>query len=336
MKMNKCILKLTAALALVFAVSSCSKKVQKVPELVWHEDFEAAKKAAAKENKGIMLLFTGSDWDKYSKKFKKNVVESEKFLIKFANDYVFVNLDFTEKEFNAAYLVRERTEEEQQRHEELQRRFFEKEHLGRDVYNVNQYPSVFFLTQEGWYLDSIIYTDEVSTFEGFEKTVHYDQIKKLSACADKIRESSGVEKAEAVNTFYETIPPVYISSITDLIENFPAYDPENKTGYLGKFEQAEAYFEAYALNSKGEDASVVYIKVAEDVTNHLSAAERQNMYSMAVLVKLQLGKDTGKYDYEGIINYLQKAYDIDPQNEIAPDILYQLEKAKQVYREQKQ
>ena len=325
--------KLISAAVIFLSAAGCSKK-QKVPELVWQTDFEAAKKIAAENNKGIMFLFTGSDWDRYSNKFKKNVVESEQFLIKYADDFVFLNFDFAEREFNAAYLPRNDSQEEADRIEKAQKDFAERDYIARDIYSVTQYPTVLFLSQEGWYLDSVIYTEETSTFTGFEKACHSAQIEKLSSLAEKVRKSSGIEKAGAINELYEATPAIYLAPLRDLIASYPEYDPENKTGNLGKFEQAKAYFDAYEELVHGRDAAAVYVTVAENKDNHLNEAERQNIYFMAALVELQEGKDTGSYDYGAIVDYLQEAYDCDPNNEIGPDILYQLEKARQQYKAQ--
>ena len=60
----------------------------------WTSDFEAAKKLAAKENKCLYVLFTGSDWCPYCVKLNKNVLSKDKFK-KFAKDnLVLVYIDF--------------------------------------------------------------------------------------------------------------------------------------------------------------------------------------------------------------------------------------------------
>ena len=60
----------------------------------WTSDFEAAKKLAAKENKHMYVLFTGSDWCPYCVKLNKNVLSKDKCK-KFAKDnLVLVYIDF--------------------------------------------------------------------------------------------------------------------------------------------------------------------------------------------------------------------------------------------------
>ncbi len=62
-------------------------------ELTWLTDLDEAKKVATKENKKLLVDFTGSDWCGYCMKLHKEVFATEEFE-KFAKDYVLVELDF--------------------------------------------------------------------------------------------------------------------------------------------------------------------------------------------------------------------------------------------------
>lgn len=71
-------------------------------ELTWLTDLDEARKVAAKDNKKILVDFTGSDWCGYCIKLHKEVFDTEQFE-KFAKDYVLVELDFPKrKELPAA------------------------------------------------------------------------------------------------------------------------------------------------------------------------------------------------------------------------------------------
>jgi protein disulfide-isomerase len=65
-------------------------------ELTWLTDLDEAKKAAAKDNKKILVDFTGSDWCGYCIMLHKEVFATDEFE-KFAKDYVLVELDFPKK-----------------------------------------------------------------------------------------------------------------------------------------------------------------------------------------------------------------------------------------------
>ena len=62
-------------------------------ELTWLTDLDEAKKVATKENKKLLVDFTGSDWCGYCIKLHKEVFDTPEFE-KFAKDYVLVELDF--------------------------------------------------------------------------------------------------------------------------------------------------------------------------------------------------------------------------------------------------
>ncbi len=68
----------------------------------WTEDFEAAKKLAAKEKKDLLMDFTGSDWCAYCIKLKKEVLSKPEFISTVPKSFVLVELDFPqEKEQDA-------------------------------------------------------------------------------------------------------------------------------------------------------------------------------------------------------------------------------------------
>lgn len=60
----------------------------------WTLDFETAKAKAAKENKKIIVLFQGSDWNEESKQLEKTTWSSEEFKSLAARKFMLVNVDF--------------------------------------------------------------------------------------------------------------------------------------------------------------------------------------------------------------------------------------------------
>jgi thioredoxin-related protein len=61
----------------------------------WKPSFEEAKNQAVKENKNILLVFSGSDWCAPCIKLEKNVWQSESF--KNENNWVLYKADFPKK-----------------------------------------------------------------------------------------------------------------------------------------------------------------------------------------------------------------------------------------------
>ena len=62
--------------------------------LKWHTNYQDAAAMAKKQNKPMLLFFTGSDWCGWCKKLDKEVFMSPEFTDKMANKFVFVELDY--------------------------------------------------------------------------------------------------------------------------------------------------------------------------------------------------------------------------------------------------
>lgn len=62
-------------------------------KLTWHTDVNEALEIAIKENKKVMLFFTGSDWCGWCTKLQNEVFRTSDFE-KWSNDMVLVELDF--------------------------------------------------------------------------------------------------------------------------------------------------------------------------------------------------------------------------------------------------
>ena len=60
----------------------------------WLTDLDAAKKQAEKENKAILVDFTGSDWCPPCIKLKKDVLDTAEFKKFAAENFVLVEIDF--------------------------------------------------------------------------------------------------------------------------------------------------------------------------------------------------------------------------------------------------
>lgn len=66
----------------------------------WKSSLEEAKIEAAKENKQILLVFSGSDWCAPCMKLEKNIWKSEVFKNEANEKYVLIKADFPKKKAN--------------------------------------------------------------------------------------------------------------------------------------------------------------------------------------------------------------------------------------------
>ncbi|MBK8600455.1 MAG: thioredoxin family protein [Flavobacterium sp.] len=84
--------KVLLSLMLLFVASVYSQN--------WKSDFEDAKATAAKENKNIVLVFSGSDWCAPCIKLDKVVWQSEAFKKEVEKNWVAYKADFPKKKAN--------------------------------------------------------------------------------------------------------------------------------------------------------------------------------------------------------------------------------------------
>lgn len=70
-------------------------------------DFAAAKEKAAKENKALLVEFTGSDWCPPCISLNKEVFSKDEFLKAAQKDFVLVSLDFPKRKKLSPELVKQ-------------------------------------------------------------------------------------------------------------------------------------------------------------------------------------------------------------------------------------
>ena len=66
----------------------------------WKVDFSEAKELASKNNKPIILVFSGSDWCAPCMKLEKNIFNTEEFKAYAAKKYVLLKADFPQRKKN--------------------------------------------------------------------------------------------------------------------------------------------------------------------------------------------------------------------------------------------
>lgn len=120
----------------------------------WQTDFAAAQAAAKKDNKAILLDFTGSDWCGWCIKMKKDSLDQKAFQEFADKKLVLVEVDFPNN--------KKQTEAVKKQNEDLQKRYNvegfptfvlvdgEGKELGRHVGYLKGGPSAFVEKIEGW------------------------------------------------------------------------------------------------------------------------------------------------------------------------------------------
>lgn len=78
---------------LVFAFLLCGV-IGQAQELNWHTDMNKATEASLKENKPLLLFFTGSDWCGWCIKLQRDVLKTNEFATWAMQNVILVELDF--------------------------------------------------------------------------------------------------------------------------------------------------------------------------------------------------------------------------------------------------
>ena len=83
-------------------------------KLIWHEDLKEAVTISQKENKPLMLFFTGSDWCGWCIRLQKEVFFKPEFTKWAAENVVLVELDFPRKKAQSQELRAQNAQLQQQ------------------------------------------------------------------------------------------------------------------------------------------------------------------------------------------------------------------------------
>lgn len=132
--MRKIFLILSLSLLLITSLSCAQEKalVEKdSPKLNWIEDYQMALDNASKENKTILINFTGSDWCKWCIKLDQEVFSHKEFV-----DYADKNLIMLKIDFPTTF--QQLPQEEQVKRQQLQQQ-----------YGVRGYPTIILADAQG-------------------------------------------------------------------------------------------------------------------------------------------------------------------------------------------
>jgi thioredoxin-related protein len=186
----------------------------------WTEDFEAAKKTAAKEDKHLLIDFTGSDWDGRCKRLNEEVFKTDEFTEKAPQDFVLVKLDFPKQKQQSAEIKKQ--------NKKLQ-----------EEYQVQGLPTIFLALADGTPYARTGYQEG-----GPEK--YLEHLDELQAQADKLEElqanvkqAEGTGKAKALHARVQWKQESGLPVAPDVGAKILALDPENETGLTGRYESAE-------------------------------------------------------------------------------------------------
>lgn len=178
----------------------------------WMTDFSAAKEKAIKENKSLLVDFTGSDWCHWCIKLDEEVFAHEAFKKGVAEKFVLVELDFPRDKSKVS-------EATIKQNAELQKK-----------YNVKGFPTILLMNANGTPFAKTGYQaggpeKYVQSLDAFLK--EGKAIDSSIAAAAKLE---GLEKAKALTMTIDNIDESLLPYYQDITDQITALDPEDKLG----------------------------------------------------------------------------------------------------------
>lgn len=200
--------KLLASVTLALTASFATAAGQE-----WMTDFSAAKEKAEKENKTLVVDFTGSDWCGWCIKLDEEVFAHEAFKKGVEEKFVLVELDFPQDKSKVSEAI-------QKQNAELQ-----------EKYQVRGFPTILLMDAKG-----LPFAQTGYQAGGPEKYVaHLNELNKegetIQSAITSAAKLEGVKKAEAYVSALKLLPDTLLSQYQNVIDQVETLDPEDTTGF---------------------------------------------------------------------------------------------------------
>lgn len=186
----------------------------------WQTDWQAARAAAARDGRVILMDFTGSDWCPWCVKLDKEVFSQEAFRTYAAANLVLMEVDFPRrKELPAELKDQNKTLQEQ--------------------FGVTGFPTIFLVDAQGLPFGRTGY--RAGGAEAY--VAHLKELTEVRTQRDenlqKAAGAEGLERARFLARALEGIPTDLFQFYADTVQEIRKLDPENQTGFRARLTEAE-------------------------------------------------------------------------------------------------
>lgn len=266
----------------------------------WLTDYDEATALAAKENKSLLIDFTGSDWCHWCIKLNEEVFGKEEFLKAAQEKFVLLELDFPKDETKINPKTAAQNASLQQK------------------YSVQGFPTILLTDAKGRPYAQTGYQEggpEKYLESLTEMTAWKTRRDDLFANAEK---AEGVEKAKLLHQGLQVIPEQHIHLYPEVIRNIVANDKEDVTG-IGATQLKEQVYRDFegklmAALEKEDGAQILELVDSFIEKRQIEGIEKQDFLSLKVQVYIA----DGKFDQAEKI--IEEIIAIDPETEIATGI----------------
>ena len=258
---------------------------------LWQTDFAAAKAQAQKENKLLLIDFTGSDWCGWCKKLQKEVFSKKLFQQKAPESFILVELDFPQKT-------------------KLDEKLAAQNQALAKAYGITGYPSILLADAAGVELARTGYQPGgaqayLDHLQGFVK--NHEQVQVLKQEAEKL---GGIEKAKKLDQAVTLLVANGSKrGYDDLSDEIIALDKDGKAGLRPKYELPKkiSAIESQLDRDKDFDKAITALdELAPQAQSVPSLQQRIYLFQAGILIK-------GKGDKEKGLERLQLAQKAAPE-----------------------
>lgn len=227
---------------------------------IWMTDYDAALKAAAEQDKSILVNFTGSDWCLPCIVLHETVFDTETFKSLAPDQFVLLMLDIPR---NAPHLAGVKG-----RNEELAAQF-----------GIDKYPTILLLDAEGRVYGETGYR-EGGPDEYLAHLGQFDRIKEKRdehfAAAD---EAKGVERARELDAALMAVAAAAgLTGYDTVIDEIIALDADNEAGLKAKYDRAHRLEQITSLMNQEKWREAVIQIEQLDKDYELAGTVRQFLY----------------------------------------------------------
>ena len=269
----------------------------------WSHDFKAAQEQAAKENKALLIDFTGSDWCGWCIRLNDEVFKHDAFKNGVKDKFVLVEIDFPQDESKL-------DEATKAQNEKLQ-----------EDYGIQGFPTILLTDASGKPFASTGYQEG-----GPEKYVaHLDELlanrktrDDALAAASKLE---GVAKAEALIKVLQDLglEDAQVSKFYgEIVEQINAADPEDKSGYVKGMEQKAKYAEFQAalgeFAQEGDHAGALALVEKALAEGGFEGDAKQEIAAIKGMVYAEMGK------LDEALKAMDEAKALNPESEMGQQI----------------
>lgn len=303
---------------LVFSLTfvSCGKKTEAADNGCFLT-MDAAAENAKKNKQDILLIITTGDDDEPSRNFCANVLNAPEFKSEISSKYSIVNFDFSEASYQKTVVREDSTPAEQKAADAYADMMYQNAKVA-SLLNVQAAPSVFIFTKEKYYVDEIIFENDVSNVKEFAALIsnYNGRMAEVNEMVKATEKGSVAERVLAIDALFESTDAVYKTFLSDLIAKVIELDKKNETGLLSKYIVADANAKASDSFTEGNVLDAVNAFTSAAKSPYLEPGHIQQLYYMAAYILAM----SGSTDYPVMLDYLQKSLDADPESENAEGV----------------